>query len=105
MALDGHRCDSISEALVDNWLTRQSIPHDRNVPYPQTGHKADWGIGKRFFVEYFGLASDSPRYDRSILAKRRLCKANNIRLIEIYPKDLYPIMNLDRKFVAITASK
>ena len=95
VAIDGHRCDSISEAVVDNWLTKNNISHERNVSYPSTGHKADWGIGRKTFIEYFGLANDSARYDRAIDEKRQLCKKHNIRLIEIYAKDLYPVVKLD----------
>ena len=101
VALDGHKCDSISEALVDNWLTKRKIPHERNIPYPGTGHKADWSIGEKMFVEYFGLANDSPRYDRSIREKRKMCRIHDIRLIEIYARDLYPIMRLENKLSTI----
>lgn len=92
-AIDGHLCDSISELLIDNWLYKNKIPHERNACYPSTNHKADWKIfykEKQIFVEYFGLANDSPRYDRCIKEKLELCNKNNISLIAIYPKDLYP---------------
>lgn len=98
VAADGHRCDSISEAIIDNWLTKNNIAHDRNVLYPNTKHKVDWRIHENIFVEYFGLAKDSPRYDRSIQEKRRLCRTNGIRLIEIYPADLYPRITIEKKF-------
>jgi len=92
-APDGHLCDSISELLVDNWLAKNNIPHERDTSYPNTHHKADWAIpieSQKIFVEYFGLANDSPRYDRSIKEKRKLCRKNKISLIAIYPQDLYP---------------
>jgi hypothetical protein len=99
-ALDGHPCDSVSELLVDNWLAKNNIPHKRDTSYPNTHHKADWEIPKadwkipienqKIFVEYFGLANDSPRYDRAIKEKRGLCRKNKISLIAIYPQDLYP---------------
>jgi hypothetical protein len=98
VALDGHNCDSISEATIDNWLTKQKILHSRDVPYPGTRHRADWGIGNKIFVEYFGLANDSPRYDRSIREKRALCKKKGIQLVEIYPNDLYPTLKIKEKF-------
>lgn len=101
VALDGHKCDSISEAVIDNWLTRNGMSHVRNAPYPETGCKADWSLGGSVFVEYFGLAHDSPRYDRSIQKKRALCEKHRIRLIEIYPKDLYPAPKFDEKFKKI----
>jgi hypothetical protein len=58
----------------------------------------DWAINfknKQIFVEYFGLANDSPRYDRCIEEKIELCNKNKITLITIYPKDLYPKIYLD----------
>jgi len=97
-AIDGHLCDSISELLIDNWLYKNKVPHEKDVHYPGTNHKADWAIvskGNKTFIEYFGLANDSPRYDRSIKEKEMLCKKQNISLIAIYPKDLYPKIYLD----------
>lgn len=99
-AIDGHLCDSISELLIDNWLYKNNIPHEKNVSYPTTNHRVDWkifGKDKEIFVEYFGLANDSPRYDRSIKEKEMLCKKQNISLIGIYPKDIYPNVYLDNK--------
>ena len=95
---DGHLCDSISELLIDNWLHKNKIPHERDAHYPKTNHKADWKIltqNKNIFVEYFGLDNDSPRYDRSIKEKELICKEQNIVLIGIYPKDIYPKINLE----------
>lgn len=99
-AKDGHLCDSISEALIDNWLRENRITHKKDVFYPGTNYKADWAIsmGKNsIFVEYFGLANDSPRYDRAIKRKQKLCQKHNFKLIEIYPQDLYPTKYLDAK--------
>lgn len=101
-ALDGHVCDSISEALIDNWLTQNNIPHTRDTHYPTTNHRADWSIKNgKVFVEYFGLAKDSPRYDRAVKEKQKICKKNHIRLIEVYPSDLYPKMSLDGKLALL----
>ncbi|MDO8559383.1 MAG: hypothetical protein Q7R84_03560 [bacterium] len=92
-ALDGHLCDSISELLIDNWLAKNNVPHERNTPYPNTHHKTDWAISiknRKTFVEYFGLANDSPRYNRAMKEKIELCRKNKISLIAIYPWDIYP---------------
>lgn len=95
---DGHLCDSISEAIIDNWLTKNKVPHIRDIRYPTSNHKADWAIKNGdIFIEYFGLAKDSPRYDREIKLKKQLCKKNEIKLIEIYSSDLYPVVALDKK--------
>lgn len=96
-AKDGHICDSISEAIIDNWLAENKISHERNAHYPNSKHLADWSIKDNVFIEYFGLAKDSPRYDRSVKEKTRLCKKHGIKLIAIYPKDLYPKMCLGEK--------
>ena len=102
-ATDGHLCDSISEAIIDNWLTQNNIPHKRDMPYPSTKHKADWAINdSTIFIEYFGLANDSLRYDSSIKEKIRICKENKIKLIDIYPKDLYPKSNLNKILVKLS---
>jgi len=100
-AKDGHKCDSVSEAIIDNWLTKHKIGHERDVSYPATHHKADWQIGHTF-VEYFGLAQDSPRYDRAIRRKKDLCKKYHIPLVEIYPQDIYPSIILDNKIGRLT---
>ncbi|MDD4467478.1 MAG: hypothetical protein PHQ08_03510 [Candidatus Pacebacteria bacterium] len=97
-ALNGHLCDSISEALIDNWLYKNKIIHSKNVSYPNTNHKADWAtfLGeKKIFIEYFGLANDSLKYNYCIQEKEILCKKQNISLIAIYPKDLYPKVNME----------
>lgn len=98
IAKDGHLCDSISETIVDDWLAKNKIPHERNINYPNAHHKADWGIkleNQVIFVEYFGLADDSPRYDRAIKEKIDICNKNYLNLIPIYPNDLYPKERLD----------
>jgi len=98
-ALDGHLYDSISELLIDNWLYKNDISHEKDAHYPGTHHKADWTIiikKQKIFVEYFGLANDSPRYDRAIIKeKKKLCDKHKISLISIYSKDLYPKNFLD----------
>ena len=101
-ANDGHLRDSVSESIIDNWLHKNKIPHFRNAAYPNTNHLADWGINNnKIFIEYFGLAKDSPRYDRSIKEKQKLCRKHKIKLTEIYPKDLYPKNLLDQKLARL----
>lgn len=102
-ARDGHVCDSISEAVIDNWLTQHNIPHARDAQYPTTNHRADWSIKDgKVFIEYFGLAKDSPRYDREVKVKKNLCRRNKIKLVEIYPSDLYPRVSLESKLSGLS---
>ena len=102
MASDGHKCDSASEIIIDDWLTRNDIPHNRNQKYPTSNHKSDWSVQDgKIFIEYFGLAKDSPRYDRSIKYKKGICRKFGIKLIDIYPADLYPMTSLDSKLSAL----
>ena len=96
-AKDGHSCDSVSEALIDNWLADNKVKHVRDFPYPNSGYKTDWAINDLLFIEYFGLAGDSPRYDRDVKIKKGLCRKFGINLVAIYPKDLYPTLNLNSK--------
>ncbi|MBI4133231.1 hypothetical protein HY478_01310 [Candidatus Uhrbacteria bacterium] len=101
-AKDGHVCDSVSEALIDNWLTEHGIAHERDARYPGgTNHTADWRVGDTVFLEYFGLAHDSPRYDKAISEKKKICEQHAILLIEIYPQDLYPTMQLSEKIPSL----
>ena len=96
MAEDGHLCDSIPEAIIDNWLVARGIAHEKDIFYPTTKHKTDWSING-IFIEYFGLAKDSSRYDRTLKKKRNLCREHNIHLIELYPEDIYPTIFLENK--------
>lgn len=83
---------------IDNWLFKNNISHERDILYPDTNHKTDWAIkNKNIFIEYFGLANDSPRYDQTIQIKKDLCKKHKIKLLDIYAKDLYPVNNLDKR--------
>jgi len=106
-AADGHKCDSASEILIDNWLHKNNIRHSRNVSYPNTNHVADWAIdnidNSDIFIEYFGLAKDSSRYDRAIRRKHQICKKHGIKLISIYPEDLYKTSNFIHKLEFLKA--
>ncbi len=94
-ARDGHLCDSVSELLIDNWLHKHRINHQKEVSYPKGKFTADWSLSSNIFVEYFGLARDSRRYDEEIKKKQQICKDSKITLFEIYSKDLFPKNRLE----------
>jgi len=49
----------------------------------------DFKIGD-YWVEFFGLKGKVKRYDELRARKLRLARRNNLKLIKIYPEDLFP---------------
>jgi len=99
LAEDGDLCLSMKEKVLDDWLFRNFLKHDKEPKYPKDNTfnpkgnlRADWKVGN-FYIEYFGLAG-SRDYDKKTEIKRNLCSKQNIKLIEIYEKD---ISNLNKK--------
>lgn len=95
VANDGHRCDSFTEKVIDDWLYIKRILHTRNVTYGKTKLTADFKINPNIFMEFFGLAGVQSKYDANIQRKRLLSKKFGYRLIEVYPQDIYPVNRLD----------
>lgn len=91
-AKDGHICHSFAELMIDDYLFEKGIDHVKEVKYPGSKKKADWLVGNTY-IEYFGLDTErdnyiSNKYRIKILEKRKLCKNQNLKLLEIYPKHL-----------------
>lgn len=95
IAEDGHICDSIAEKTIDDYLYERKILHERNITYPEGTYTADFKIGDKL-VEFFGLSGEHKRYDQLKRIKKRLVRKYNLYLIEIYPRDLFPVHNLER---------
>ena len=94
-AKDGHKCDSISEIIIDDWLFENHIPHTREYLYPEGRYSCDFVVNN-IFIEFFGLADTFdmfPHYNEIIKKKKEMCKKYKIPLIEMYGNDLY---NLDQ---------
>ena len=87
-AKDRHVCDSFAERIIDDWLSSHHIEHTRNIPYGSTKMTADFGVGN-IRIEYFGLLGEVKGYDTIIQRKKDFCEAEGLRLIEIYPNDLF----------------
>lgn len=87
---DGHSCDSFTEKIIDDWLLDNRIAHKRNWRYGDTKMTADFFLGPDIVLEFFGLAGVQRKYDVIISRKRKFCKYFKLRLLEIYPKDLFP---------------
>ncbi|HSX49277.1 MAG TPA: hypothetical protein VLE44_03385 [Candidatus Saccharimonadales bacterium] len=91
IANDGHKCDSFSERIIDDWLYDMGIKHERNYPYPGNyKFTVDFKIDD-YWVEFFGLVGGFKRYDVCKKRKLELAKRLKLKLIAIYPKDLFPI--------------
>lgn len=99
VAKDGHKCNSISELIIDNWLFAHNISHVKEATYPEGKFTADWMVDSRVLVEYLGLEKDSKRYDSTTEKKRKICKKFGLQLVEIHPKDLFPKNNLESVFL------
>lgn len=93
IAQDGHLCDSFAEKIIDDWLYSKNIEHQRNIPYPNNSCTADFQV-KGKFIEFFGLAGELKEYDKNIGLKEKLAKKYKLKLIKIYPKDLFPVNHL-----------
>lgn len=93
IANDGHKCDSLAEKIIDDWLYRKKIKHKINVPYPGNTSNppltADF-IVENLWIEFFGLNGELAKYDRNRKKKLKLVKVHYLNLIEIYPQDLFP---------------
>lgn len=88
-AIDGHKCDSLSEKIIDDWLFRRKVKHLRSVPYPENHNlNADFVINN-YWIEFFGLAGEHKRYDELRQLKLLLSKKHKLNLIEIFPEDIY----------------
>ncbi len=96
IAQDGHSCDSFTEKIVDDWLYSRGVEHERSVPYGKSKFTADFKILPNIVIEFFGLAGEQEAYDRNIEIKRNLCSELGWRLIELYPKDLFPRNQLSK---------
>jgi len=94
IANDGHKCDSLSEKIIDDWLYARKIPHQRNIRYLGTDFTADFKV-MDVFIEFFGLSGELKTYDKLMKKKLKIIKDNRLKLISIYPKDLFPKSRLD----------
>lgn len=101
IANDGHKCDSLAEKIIDDWLYARKIKHERNVPYPSgNGFTADFVVDD-YWIEFFGLHGEHKRYDELRREKLKLVKKYRLKLIEVYPKGLFPENLLHETFAVL----
>jgi hypothetical protein len=105
VANDGHKCDSLSEKIVDDWLSSQNIPHEIKVKYPwNNGMSADFKIGE-YYIELFGLTGQLKRYDQLMKIKLLKIKEYNLKLISIYLSDIFPKNKLASKLAVANITR
>jgi hypothetical protein len=63
------------------------------VHYLNTRFTADFKV-KDVYIEFFGLYKELKKYDQLMKKKMKLAKANNLKVIAIKPKDLFPEVKL-----------
>jgi hypothetical protein len=88
VANDGHQCDSLSEKIIDDWLTSKKIIHQKNVYYLDSKYTADFKVND-IFIEFFGLCGVR-KYDKNLTRKLKFIKNNQFKIIKIYPQDIFP---------------
>lgn len=89
IANDGHKCDSLAEKIIDDWLLLKEIPHETKVPYNKNRMTADFKVNGTF-IEFLGLTGQLKKYDKLVKTKEKLWKERNLKVIKIYPEDLFP---------------
>lgn len=102
IALDGHRCLSIGEKMIDDFLQAEGIDHEREIWYADGTFRADFRVGQ-ILIEYFGLSGNAS-YDEKTNRKLQYCRDKEIALISIYPNDLINIVSLEAKLGTLRTS-
>lgn len=98
VSVDGHKCDSLSEKIIDDWLNAKHIIHLRNHYYPTKDRfTVDFFVQNKYWIEFFGLIGQLSSYDKLHARKLKIAKRNNINIIEILPVDLFPDNKLSDK--------
>jgi hypothetical protein len=88
----------LPEKAIDDWFTEHHISHEKEPIYPYhpdlnpSNMRADWKV-EGVLIEYTGLMEE-PDYASKMDAKLELCRESNLKLIILYPADIF---NLDTK--------
>jgi hypothetical protein len=99
-ANDGHRCRSLLEKGIDDWLTANGIPHECEPRWPRhpelnpSGAKrADWLLLDGTYVECAGMLENKD-YAEKIAVKQQLARALGLAIIVISPTDMHRLAQI-----------
>ena len=96
---DGHRADSFSEKIIDDWLFEHEIAHAREKKYPEGKFTCDFFLlDTGAWVEYLGLLGHFKVYDAVVRIKEDMARRFKLTLLEITSSDLYPESKLEEVF-------
>lgn len=104
IAMDGHICDSANEQIIDDFLFKNNIAHKVHIKYKEfipshnTNIILDFLLDDNTVVEYFGLTGRTDYNDKTN-KKLKLLSDNNIKHIDIYPKDLNNLKNIFKDYM------
>jgi hypothetical protein len=90
VTLDGHKVRSEAERKIDDWLFLHNMAHAYEYPIPETKRCDFYLPHSNIYIEYWGLKD--ARYESNKKLKIEIYKRNNLRLLELFPRD---IKNLD----------
>lgn len=96
VANDKHVCDSLAEKIIDDWFFARNISHKIHVPYVGTRMTADFEVNGTL-IEFFGLRGQLKSYDKLADKKEQLFKNRHLKVINLYPKDLFPESKLSQR--------
>ncbi len=98
-------CLSSYEVIITNFLIDNNISYKKEQNYnkyindKRCKYKVcDWIICNNIFVEFFGLQG-LKSYDIRTKEKIQICKDNNVKLIEIYAKDLKQLTKIFQEYL------
>lgn len=103
IANDGHKCDSLAEKIIDDWFSSRKIYHERNVRYGTSRYTSDFKVNN-IYIEFFGLSGQLKSYDLLMSKKKSLIQKLGLRLLALYPQDLFPKSKLDQVFTNLISS-
>ncbi|HET6405658.1 MAG TPA: hypothetical protein VFH78_13525 [Candidatus Thermoplasmatota archaeon] len=81
---DGHKARSREERVIDDWLDKRGILHEREPKLK--GMRPDWRVGD-VYIEYWGMANQQG-YEARRAAKVAMYRERRLRLVELFPEDL-----------------